>query len=101
MIWIVAFFIIILVSAVLAFRSMKDYEEFPDNLSLNTLFFIGNPQNLTAGSLKKLHGVFLGRKQFFSIERLNKGKERALVIFGPKDLPEILPELNLVEIVSS
>jgi hypothetical protein len=98
MIWIVAFFIIILVSAVLAFRSMKDYEEFPNNLSLNTVFFIGNPQNLTAQSLKKLHSLFIGRKQFFSLERLNKGKERALVIFGPRDLPEILSELNLVEI---
>lgn len=98
MIWIVLFLIIILVSAVLAFRSMKDYEEFPESLSLNALFFVGNPKNLSLESLKKLHEAFSSRKQFFSIERLNKGKERALVIFGPRDIARILPELNLLEI---
>lgn len=98
MIWIALFLIIILVSAVLAFRSMKDYEEFPESLSLNAPFFVGDPQNFTEGSLKKLHKAFVKGKQFFSIERLNKGRERALVIFGPKDIAEILPELNLIEI---
>lgn len=77
---------------------MKDYEEFPESLSLNAIFFVGNPQNFTEESLKKLREFFANRKQFFSLERLNKGKERALVIFGPRDIVEILPELNLVEI---
>lgn len=77
---------------------MKDYEEFPESLSLNTLFYISNPQNFTEESIKKLRDAFTSRKQSFSIERLNKGKERALVIFGPRDLPEILPQLNLIEI---
>lgn len=98
MIWIILFFIIILVSAVLAFRSMRDYEEFPDSIASNTLFYIANPQKFNEISLEKLHDFFLTRKQFFSLERLNKGQERALVIFGPGELPEILPELNLIEI---
>lgn len=98
MIWVVLFFIIILISAALAFRSMKDYEEFPENLSLNTIFYVGNPQNFSEDSLKKLHRVFSRGKQFFSFERLNKGKERALVVYGPREILEMLPELNLIEI---
>lgn len=98
MIWIVAFFIIILVSAVLAFRSMKDYEEFPENENLNSLFFVGNASAFTEQSLDKLYNAFISGKRFFSVERLNKGKERALVIFGPREIAEILPELKLVEI---
>lgn len=98
MIWIILFFVIILTSAVLAFRSMRDYEEFPENLNLNSVFFLGNPNAFTVETLKKLHGLLLGRKQFFSIERLIKGREKALVLFGPKELPGFLPELNLVEL---
>jgi hypothetical protein len=98
MIWVAAFFIIILVSAVMAFRSMRDYEEFPENLSLNTVFFLGNPQAFTEQTLDKLHGLFLERKHLFSLERLIKGKEKALVLFGPKELAGFLPELNLVEL---
>lgn len=98
MIWVAAFFIIILVSAVLAFRSMKDYEEFPESLSLNAVFFLGNPQAFTAEALNRLHRLLLENKNFFSLERLIKGKERALVIFGPRELPNLFPELNLVEL---
>ena len=77
---------------------MRDYEEFPDSLSLNTLFYIGNPQVLTVETLKKLHDLNIAGKQFFSLERLIKGKENARVIFGPRELPANFPELNLVEL---
>lgn len=82
----------------MAYRSMRDYEEFPDSLSLNSLFFIGNPQNLTADTLKKLHDLNLIKKHFFSLEKLIKGKDKALVIFGSRELSKNFPELNLVEI---
>lgn len=82
----------------MAFRSMKDYEEFPESQNLNSLFFVASHQSFSDASLKKLHEAFAQNKQFFSLERLNKGKERALVIFGPRELPEILPEHKLVEI---
>ena len=98
MIWIILFFIIILIFSVLAYRSMRDYEEFPDSRSLNALFYIGNPQNLTSGILGRMHDVFLSNKQFFSLEKLINGKERARVIFGPRDMAKDFPELNLVEI---
>ncbi len=98
MIWIILFFIIILVSAVLAFRSMKDYEEFPDSVGLNSLFYIGNPSAFSEGLLDRLHGVFSEKKQFFSLEKLNKGSEAALAIFGPAEMEDLFPELKLVEI---
>ena len=77
---------------------MKDYEEFPDTLSLNTIFFLGNPQAFTVETLNKFHRLLLENKRFFSLERLIKGKERALVIFGPRELPGMFPELNLIEL---
>lgn len=77
---------------------MRDYEEFPDTLGLNSLYFIGNPQSLTAEVVKKLHTFFLSQKQFFSLEKLIKGKEKARILYGPRDLSKDFPELNLVEI---
>lgn len=97
-IWLIIFFIIILISSVLAYRSMKDYEEIPDNLSLNSVFYIGNPENFTIEILKKMHSLFLSRKQFFSIEKLYKGAEKAITIFGSRELVSFLPELNLIEL---
>lgn len=98
MIWIISFFIIILISSVLAYRSMRDYEEFPDSLSLNALFYIGNPQNLTSATLKKLHDQFIREKQFFSLEKLIKGREQARVLFGAREMVHDYPELALVEL---
>lgn len=77
---------------------MRDYEEFPDTLSLNSIFYIAASQNLTAEVLKKLHDWNLAQKQFFSLEKLIKGKEKAWVIFGDRNLPKHFPELNLVEL---
>ena len=96
MIWVIAFFVIILISSVLAYRSMRDYEEFPEASDLNSLFYVGNPQNLSEETLKKLHDI--SQNKFFSLERLIKGKEKVWVIFGSRDLVQKLPELGLVEI---
>lgn len=76
---------------------MRDYEEFHDSLSLNSLFYIAAPQNLKE-SLKRLHDLNLNEKHFFSLEKLIKGEEKAWVIFGNRDLQNHFPELNLVEI---
>lgn len=75
---------------------MRDYEEFPEASDLNSLFYVGNPQNLSEETLKKLHDI--SQNKFFSLERLIKGKEKVWVIFGSRDLVQKLPELGLVEI---
>ena len=77
---------------------MRDYEEFPDTLSLNALFYIGNPQNLNIDTLRKLHGHFVRNKQFFSLEKLIKGGEQARVLFGSREMVHDYPELALVEL---
>lgn len=77
---------------------MRDYEEFPDTLGLNSLYFIGNPQSLTVETLKELHDFFLSKKQFFSLEKLIKEKEKAHILYGPGDLEKNFPELNLIEV---
>ncbi len=98
MIWVIFFFIIILISSVLAYRSMRDYEEFPDSVSLNALFYIGNPSNINEETLKRIHSRFTQEKHFFSLERLVKGDEKAVVLFGERQMREQFPELSLVEI---
>ncbi len=98
MIWVILFFIIILISSVLAYRSMRDYEEFPENLTLNSLYYIGNSTALNFQTLSKLHDLFLEERHFFTLEKLIKGKEIARVLYGPRDMSKNFPELNLVEI---
>lgn len=98
MIWIIIFFIIILISSVLAYRSMRDYEEFPEDLSLNSLFFVGNPAGLTEATLQKMHSLLEAGKHFFALEKLMKGKEKAIVLYGPKEVIQNFPELSLVEL---
>ncbi len=97
-VWIILFFIIILISSVLAYRSMRDYEEFPDSDDLSSLFYIAAPQNLTEATLKKLHDLNLDNKRFFSLEKLIKGREKAWVVFGSRGLAANFPELNLIEL---
>lgn len=77
---------------------MRDYEEFPENLNLSSVFFLGNPNAFIAETLNKLHELLLEKKNFFSIERLIKGKEKALVLSCPRELSGFFPELNLVEL---
>lgn len=98
MIWVIAFFIIILISSVLAYRSMRDYEEFPESGSLNSVFFIAKAQIFTAEILKKIHEILLRSNQFFSLEKLYKGEEKVLVLYGPKELSGYFPQLNMVEL---
>ena len=40
----------------------------------------------------------LKEKHFFALEKLIKGKEKARVLYGPRDMTRNFPELNLVEI---
>lgn len=77
---------------------MRDYEEFPDSVSLNALFYIGNPSNINEETLKRIHFRFTQEKHFFSLERLVKGSEKAVVLFGERQMREQFPELSLVEI---
>lgn len=95
MIWLVFFFIIVAASFVLAYLSMKD---FPDILSAKQggVFLIKKPQNLNATVLETIKNKF-NKGQIISFERLFKGSQSALVVFGPRGLLE-LGDLDLLEL---
>lgn len=82
----------------MAYRSMRDYEEFHEDASFRSVFFVANYQNFTIESLKKIHEILLLSNQFISLEKLYKGSEKVLVIFGPGELRSLLPQLNLIEL---
>lgn len=99
LLWAVLFLIIIAISAVLAYRSMRDYQLKPKVKGLDYgLFLIRNPTNLTQ-VLDSLHALALGEQQIISFERLFKGTKSALVMFAPKNiLAGLSSDLNLLEL---
>ncbi len=74
---------------------MKDFLEIP-SLSINSLFLIRNPNSLDLRLLEIIKNKF-NRGQIISFERLFKGNQSALVVFGPKELVS-LTDLDLLEL---
>ncbi|MBI2335126.1 hypothetical protein HYU96_05020 [Candidatus Daviesbacteria bacterium] len=95
--WIVLFALVVLISFLLALRSMADFVHQPPVRSV--LFLIRLPRGLNLAVLNSMHDLMRQKGAVFSLERLIKGKESALVIYGP---PEILNNfreaLNLLEL---
>lgn len=98
MLWIVLFVLIVLISAFLAWRSMKGYQELPEESLTHGLFLIKNLEALTGESIARLHSFALNNNLILSLEKLFKGKDSAIVIFGPANLSENFQELGLVEL---
>ncbi|MDO8618727.1 MAG: hypothetical protein Q7R49_02145 [Candidatus Daviesbacteria bacterium] len=98
LIWAALFLIIIAISAILAYQSMRDYQIKPTaNLSYG-LFLIKNPLVLTT-IFDTLHDQALQSGYLISLERLFKGSKSALVIFAPHKLINALsPDLQVVEL---
>lgn len=98
--WVVLFFLVIAISFVLAFRSMRDFQFVPQKTGIEYgLFLIRNSQGVTLEFLNDLRDKILQKNLIISFERLFKGPESALVIFGPKDqLTAISSNLNLLEL---
>lgn len=99
LLWTALFLIIIAISAVLAYRSMRDYQVKPKTKSSSYgIFLIRNPANLTK-VLDNLHSLALDSGEIISFERLFKGTKSALVIFAPKSISMSLSsDLNLLEL---
>ncbi len=98
MIWVLLFVIIIAASAFLAFRSMRNYQEMPHPERGYSLFLIRNKNEFNLDLLNKLHYLFQSTDSFFSLERLFKGTQSALLIYGPKSTLVTVPQLNLLEL---
>lgn len=98
--WFILFGLVVAVSFVLALRSMADFEENPqEKKDAYGLFLIRNPSALNLSLLDSIHEQILRKGLIISFERLIKGRESALVIFGPKEvLRHFSSTLNLLEL---
>lgn len=99
-IWGIIFTAIILVSFILALRSMHDYHEIPVHSQVvYSLYLIKNEAGLTEDLLARLNSIINQKRLIISFERLCKGSKKALVVYGPVAiLKEFVKELDLIEL---
>lgn len=99
-IWAILFMAIILISFLLAFRSMRDYHEIPvHSQTVYSLYLIKNEDNLTEDLLTRINSIIDQKRLVISFERLCRGSKKALVVYGPVAvLKTFSGELNLMEL---
>lgn len=98
--WLILFLLIVGVSFILAFRSMKDYQEIPQASKVEYgLFLIRQTGRFDTHTLDLLGRLILDEGLIISLERLFKGKQVALTIYGPKKIMDkFTQDLNLLEL---
>jgi len=92
--------LVVAISFVLAYMSMKDYHYAP-RISKDEygLFLIRQTANLNTEALRSMSHQMLSEGLIISVERLFKGPQAALTIFGPrKILSKFMESLNLLEL---
>ncbi|MBI2022918.1 hypothetical protein HYS97_03665 [Candidatus Daviesbacteria bacterium] len=97
-IWLVLAGAVLIISFILAFRSMKGFKEIPQSKIPNSLFLIRNTLEFNEETVRSLGDYAKVLDSQIAFERLFRGQETALVIYGPKTLPGAFPKLNLLEI---
>ncbi len=98
--WIILFLLVVGISFLLALRSMRDYQEIPQTKTTEYgLFLIRQIENFNENILNSLREHINAESLILSIERLFKGKQTALAVFGPKKvLGNFADRLNLLEL---
>lgn len=98
--WVALFLLVVGISFVLAYQSMKDYSEIPAQSEEEYgLFLIRQIDKFDIKFLDSIHELILKHGLIVSIERLFKGSQAALTIFGPKKiLAQFSETLNLLEL---
>lgn len=97
--WIILFLLVVGISFLLSYRSMKDYQEIPHKSSEEYgLFLVRQTENFNINFLERIQQAILSSGLVISIERLFKGGKAALVIFGPKSALSSFTQLNLLEL---
>lgn len=84
--WIVLFVLVILISFVLAAKSMRDFSDIPTQDEEYSLFLIRNIASLNKHLLDSIQSYLMKKSAYISFERLFKGGRSALVVFGPRKL---------------
>src|SRR5437879_11025899 len=98
LIWLLILVLALAISIFLTARSMRGTHFDQTPKENQALFLIRNSQALNSELLTKLHQFSFERNFTFSLERLFKGPESALVIYGSRELEGLLPELGLLEL---
>lgn len=98
MLFLIGFVVIILISFWLAYRSMKDYREHPPKKVEYGTFLVRTPHNFKPQILEFIASQAKLSKSLFSVEYLQKGSQKALILYIPKSLFSKLPMLHLLEI---
>lgn len=98
--WLALFVLVIAISFVLALQSMKDYQEIPQKPKEEYgLFLIRRLENFKPVILESILKYTTAKNLIISIERLFKGNQTALTVFGPKAvLQKFSDELDLLEL---
>lgn len=98
--WFALFLLVVAISFILAKKSMSDFGEIPSPKGGEYgLFLIRKPENLTPALLDSIHEGGVKEGLIIALERLFKGRETALVIFGPlRVLTNYLDKLNLLQL---
>lgn len=98
--WLLLFLLVIGISFILAFRSMRDYQEIPQKTDVDYgLFLVRQIKNFDVKLLDSIRQEVLAEKAIVSLERLFKGRQTALTIFGPKNiLSQFQNELDILEL---
>lgn len=98
--WFILFLLIVGISFILAFRSMGDYQEIPKASKVEYgLFLIRQTDSFNVSILDSIGKFMHDGGLIVSLERLFKGHQAALTIFGPKKILDKFREgLNLLEL---
>lgn len=101
LLWVILFLLIVAISFVLAFLSMRDYQAIPQQISKDEygLFLVRQTGNFNSKILDSILKLTVAKDLILSIERLFKGNETVLTLFGPKEhLLKFHGDLNLLEL---
>ncbi len=98
--WILLFILVVVISFLLAYLSMRNFQEAPTSQDKDYgLFLIRKTVNLTPSLLSDFHQKMLKENFILSFERLFKGNQSTLVIFAPRKLIQsYVVILDLVEL---
>ncbi len=99
-IWVILFTIVFIISFFMAYHSMGDFREKPSNLSSDySLYLIKNKAAFNESILHQLHQFNREKKRVFSIERLFKGNQSALVLHISREvIGKIANAIDILEL---
>lgn len=94
------FVLVILISLILAFRSMRDYADMPVYSSTPySLYLVKNEAGINTDFLESIDQIINQKRLIISFERLYKGTKKALVVYGPVViLKQFADSLGLMEL---